>query len=355
MSTYIGLDVHSASTTLVAVDEKGKRIGHPVVVETKAKAIIDALLTLPQPRFVCLEEGTQSAWLYEVLSPHAQNVTVVARSERRDRNRCKDDARDALELAEMQRTDKIDKPVYKEQGKFKRLRALAAVYRVQVQDSTRTKNRIKAMFRSRGIAAKGAAVYEESERETWIAKLPAHMRGPAYLHYRAYDHIQQLKKAAHDEMLQEARSHRIVAQLCTVPGLGPIRSAQLVAIIVAPERFRTKRQLWKYAGFGIVTRTTGDWKPKPQGGFQRVQVQHTRGLNRDHSHTLKDIFNGAAGTVIQEQDPNCPLFQHYLALTQGKTRHSLAKLTIARQIAAITLAIWKENSRYDPANVRKHT
>jgi hypothetical protein len=104
-----------------------------------------------------------------------------------------------------------------------------------------------------------------------------------------------------------------------------------------------------------VTRTTGDWKPKPQGGFQRVQVQHTRGLNRDHSHTLKDIFNGAAGTVIQEQDPNCPLFQHYLALTQGKTRHSLAKLTIARQIAAITLAIWKENSRYDPANVRKHT
>ena len=159
MSTYIGLDVHSASTTLVAVDEKGKRIGHPVVVETKAKAIIDALLTLPQPRFVCLEEGTQSAWLYEVLSPHAQNVTVVARSERRDRNRCKDDARDALELAEMQRTDKIDKPVYKEQGKFKRLRALAAVYRVQVQDSTRTKNRIKAMFRSRGIAAKGAAVY----------------------------------------------------------------------------------------------------------------------------------------------------------------------------------------------------
>jgi hypothetical protein len=34
---------------------------------------------------------------------------------------------------------------------------------------------------------------------------------------------------------------------------GPIRAAELVALIQTPHRFRTKRQLWNYSGLGLET------------------------------------------------------------------------------------------------------
>jgi transposase len=355
MPTYIGLDVHDASTTLAAVDDRGKHLGCPLVLETRAKAIIEAVKTLPRPRYLCLEEGTQSAWLYETVSPHVDNMVVEAKTERRNKGP-KDDARDAYDQANKLRTGTIDKNVYKNVGSFGRLRMIARVYGHQVQDSTRVQNRIKALYRSRGIKTKGKQIYQAPDREDWIKKLPTDVRPCAQLLGREYDAIEELRKNCHDEMLAEARKHPIVALIATVPGLGPIRSAQLVPIIVTPERFRTKHQLWKYAGFGIIMRSSSDWRQdKQQGKWKRDMVAHTRGLNRDYNRTLKAIFKGAAGTVIQRADPSCPLYQHYKSLTGAKTKPNLAKLTIARQIAAITLAIWKEKSRYDAAKVKTNT
>jgi hypothetical protein len=66
-------------------------------------------------------------------------------------------------------------------------------------------------------------------------------------------------------------------------------------------------------------------------------------------------FKGAATTVIGRADPECPLYQHYTALLQGKTKPNLAKLTIARQIAAITLSLWKKEECYSAAKVKSTT
>ena len=51
-------------------------------------------------------------------------------------------------------------------------------------------------------------------------------------------------------MLRESHRHRIARILETAPGLGPIRVAQMLPIVVTPYRFRTKRQFWAYCGFG---------------------------------------------------------------------------------------------------------
>ena len=70
MDRYIGLDVHASSCTVAVVGPSGRRLGSQVV-ETNGAAIIQAIRAIARPRHVCLEEGTQSAWLYEVLSAHA--------------------------------------------------------------------------------------------------------------------------------------------------------------------------------------------------------------------------------------------------------------------------------------------
>ena len=131
---------------------------------------------------------------------------------------------------------------------------------------------------------------------------------------------------------------------------GPRRPSLLPPIVVTPYRFRTKRQLWSYCGFAIVTRSSSDWIQQ-NGGWRKVPVVQTRGLTRSYNKTLKWLFKGAATTVLQHSGPN-PLRAHYDALLQAGTRPNLAKLTIARQIAAIVLAMWKSQQRYKTERVQ---
>src|ERR1700679_65351 len=82
MKRYIGLDVHAASTTFGVISEAGKQLGSHVV-ETNRQALLEQLKTIPGKRHVVLEEGTQSAWLYEILTPHAEEVVVAVVAESR--------------------------------------------------------------------------------------------------------------------------------------------------------------------------------------------------------------------------------------------------------------------------------
>jgi hypothetical protein len=70
----------------------------------------------------------------------------------------------------------------------------------------------------------------------------------------------------------------------------------------------------------------------------RTQVQQTRGLNLQHSSSLRTIFKGAAMTVVMRLHTD-PLYEHYTQLTSAGTKLNLAQLTIARRIAAIVLRV----------------
>ena len=88
----------------------------------------------------------------------------------------------------------------------------------------------------------------------------------------------------------------------------------------------------------------------PSGRWVKTPVQQTRGLNRNFNHTLKRVFKGAATTVIGRAEEG-PLYRHYLSLLDGGTKPNLAKLTIARQIASIALALWRTGEGYDPTRL----
>jgi transposase len=348
MERYIGLDVHAASTTFAVVGESGKRLGTHVV-ETNGQALVEQLKTIPGKRHVCLEEGTQSTWLYEILSPHAEEVLVVMVPESRGQ---KNDAKDAFGLAEQLRTGAIQKHVFKEVGEYGTLRELGRTHTMVVQDVVRVQNRIKALFRSRGIAVVGKSVYSEKGREACLKKLPHASRGAATTLYTQYDAVEAIRRQAEKDLVTEAHRHPMSRVLESCPGLGPIRVEQLMPIVVSPARFRTKRQFWSYCGLGIVMRSSSDWVRKPDGGWARAEVKQTRGLNVNHNSTLKTVFKGAATTVITQLETE-PLHQDYQRLIAAGTKPNLAKLTIARKLAAIALSMWKSKEKYDPTKHRK--
>jgi transposase len=91
-----------------------------------------------------------------------------------------------------------------------------------------------------------------------LEKLPDASRGAAKTLYAQYDAVEAIRRQAEKDLVAEAHRHPISRVFETCPGLGPIRVAQLIPIVVSPGRFRTKRQFWSYCGLGIVMRSSSD-------------------------------------------------------------------------------------------------
>jgi transposase len=345
MQRYIGLDAHAISCSFGVINEKGKKVGQ-AVVETNGAALVEHVKSIPGSKSLCLEEGAQSGWLYEILSPHV-DLLVVTRLVQKSQGG-KDDIRDAFRLAEMLRLNNV-LPVFKERGQFSRLRAQSDLYGKVNADSVRVQCRLKALFRSRGVSTTDGDVYASAQREQWLNRLPVAYRSAAEVMYEQYDAACRTKLQAAEQLKKASHAHPISRILQTAPGMGAIRVAQLMAIVVTPYRFRTSRQLWSYSGLAIEMRSSSDWIPGPEG-WQRANLNRTRGLKRQYNRTMKHIFKGAATTVLQRRMQ--PLYNDYLKQLEQGTKPPMAKLTLARRIAATVLAMWKNQEAYDPDRYR---
>jgi transposase len=346
MERYLGADVHAASVTFSVLEASGKQIRRDVV-ETNGKALVGYLQQIPGSLHLCIEEGEWSQWLYEILSPHVAEL-VVYRGEWKPG--LKSDAIDAHGLAEKLRTGRIQRPVYKDARLFTALRDRARTYTMVTRDVARVKSRLKSFFRSRGLSCVGVSLYKSEERAKRARALPTATREAVELLGRELAQLEALKDEAETAMLRESHRHPIARTLETAPGLGPVRVAQMLPIVVTPHRFRTKRQFWAYCGFAVVTRSSSDWV-RDQERWVRARVTQTRGLNLNHNRMLKAIFKGAATTVIAHSGPN-PLRTAYDRQLANGTKPNLAKLTVARNVAAIVLAMWKTEEAYDPERVQ---
>jgi len=149
-------------------------------------------------------------------------------------------------------------------------------------------------------------------------------------------------------LAEEAHAYPIVGLIATAPGIGDVRASQIVATVITPHRFRTKRQFWSYCGLAVVTRSSSDWERNQNGGWIRRQRPQPRGLNPNHHPLLKEVFKGAALTVVSCM-PDHPLTKNYHRLLEAGTKPPLARLTVARQLSAAVLAMWKKLEAYDPA------
>jgi len=351
MDRYIGLDVHSASCTACVLSAKGKRLSS-MVLETNGKVLVDYLLTIPGTRHLVVEEGTHAAWLYEILSPHVHEMVVMG-APKSINNGQKSDKLDAFGQAEKLRVGSIERRVYKGIGEFSALSSLSKAYSKVMSDSVRVMSRLKSVYRSRGVATGEGHVFCQDTKDEWLRELPTKMRPLASTYYTELAALLEIREQASKDMVKEARRHRIFHILKTIPGMGDMRVSEMLPIVVTPYRFPSKRMFWAYCGLGVVTRSSSDWVRTANGSWVRANIMQTRGLNFNHNHTLKKIFKGAATCVAGQKRQEEPIYQHYLSLLDNGTKPNLAKLTIARQIASVTLSLWRTGEEYDGKKMKR--
>jgi transposase len=341
---YIGMDVHQAMTVVAVLDADGKVILETMVA-TESVAIIRLLQSLNGPLRVTFEEGTAATWLHEVLRAYVTEVIVCdPRRNKLLEEGSKADKVDARKLAELLRAGLL-RSVYHGHEATRRLKELVRGYETLSIDTHRTMARIKAIYRGRGIATPGRGVYQRRGREQWLGLLPeSGIRERATWLYEQLDHLQPLRRKAKQAMLTESHKHRAVRLLRTIPQLGPIRSALIVATVDTPHRFRTKRQFWSYGGLAVVTHMSSEYEMKAGRVVRKRKPIATRGLNDNCNRRLKDVFISAA-TGASRHEAYQQIRER--AIQKGM-RPEMARLTLARKIAAVALMVWKKGVAFDP-------
>jgi transposase len=344
---YIGMDVHKAMTVIAVLDSAGKVLAE-AIIETKGSTILDFLKSQRGTLHVAFEEGTQATWLYDLIHPHVASV-IVCNPRKIVRRGNKADKVDAKLLAELLRTGAL-KPVYHGEKSTRSVKELALSYISVVGDGTRIENRLKALFRGRGIECNGTGVYNPDERKDWLAKLdsPA-VCARAARQWQELDLVERLSGEAAKDLVAEARKHAATRILRSIPGIGPIRAAVILGVAATPHRFRTKKQFWGYCGLAVVTATSAEYELVNGRVCRSKKRPLLRGLNNNYNRALKAVFKGAAKTVAAGVW-KC----RFEAMVANGTPESLARLTLARKIASITLAVWKKGERYDQRKLKKH-
>ena len=257
---YIGLDVHRDTISAAVLNESGRLLQQSVLM-TRTAAILDFIGGVRGSLHVTFEEGTHSAWLYDLLSRRVDKLVVCnPRKNALLKSGNKGDAIDARKLADLLRAGLLS-PVYHGETSALEVQQLARSYLMLTEDTTRAMGRLKAVFRGQAISCTGRKLYGPKHRGEYLAALGGcALRRRAERLYQQLDALQQLRRDARHDLIVECRKHVEAKWLQTVPFLGPLRAAVLIGRVQTPHRFRTKRQFWTYCGLALETRDSAEYR-----------------------------------------------------------------------------------------------
>jgi transposase len=340
---YVGMDVHKATIVIAVLDVNGKVVLQSII-ETSTQAVRDFFKSLRGELHITFEEGNHAAWLYDVVKPLVKQLVVCnPKHNQLLKQGNKNDRIDAGKLAELLRLNAL-KPVYHGEHGTRTLKELVRCYEGLVKDRSRVQNRLKALYNSQAIPNRRGELYHLSKRESWLQKQEnAGRRMRAELLFRQMDELKVLKRMARKAMIAESQRHEAQSILSQVPELGAVRVAQIIATVDSPFRFRTKRPFWAYLGLAVETRSSADHELTNGRASRRKMKIETRGLNEDYNRRLKSVFKSAATHAC-----SCGAYKEYYArLVAGGRGPEMARLSVARKLAAAVLAVWKKGESFD--------
>ena len=320
---YIGLDAHGKECFFVVLGKRGKVLRR-ARVKTNETDILDFVKSVKGKKALAFEEGVLSQWLYVLLRDEVDELVACQPEERRGR---KTDEFDAGELADLLRVGRL-KTVFHEDNDLIHLRTLVSGYSDVVQELVRSKNRYKALYRQVAIPTSVAGFYSSTEM---LSLLDTDIkRYVACTLFEQVDLLENQRLGYVERFESNARKYKAIKLLMSIPGIGPVRANQIVAILVTPYRFPKKYNLYSYA---MLTK-----HPQISGGKEY-------GRKRAHGQAvLKQVFMSAVFGAIKS---NTAFRRKYDAMRAAGKDDRAARNAVAKKIAATVLGVWKSGKKYN--------
>jgi transposase len=339
MRFYLGLDVHSNTSTYCLLDERG------VELETRTvRGGWDKLLTRlreirdPRPGAdlrVCYEASLGYGALHDRLAALGARVVVAHPGRLRliFRSKRKNDRVDAKKLATLLLLDQVP-AVHVPLPGVRAWRELIEFRRVLIDKRTRCKNSLRALLRGLGVqapgspwSARGRAVLAALALPTPRAALKRDLLVAELVHLEA-----QVKKVT-AELDRLAALHPGVALLRTVPGVGPRTAEAFLAYVDDPRRFAKARRLGAYLGLA----------PCQDASAGVNRLGH---ITKEGPATLRKLLVEAAWRCV---DRDASMREFFERVAAGKPdRRKVALVAVAHKLARVMLAMLRSGEAYAP-------
>jgi hypothetical protein len=322
----------------VVLDEDGKVLMSNVL-QTKVEFIRSFLQSLNGSVELVFEEGALAQWMFEITKPLVERVVVCNPRTTSDKGK-KNDKLDARKLADLLRLGAINGVYHHQRRSFSEVKQLVCIYDQLTQDRIRIINRFKSVFREQALQITIAS--EDLLDNLKLLPTESH-RIRAKLLFAELEAVSKLRDEARLKMVEQSRKHKEYKLLQTTPGVSEIRAAQLLAWVVTPHRLRTKRQFWSYCGLSVITRSSSDYRVEKGSLIKSKKNEATYGLTKEYHRGLKNLFKSAALDGLR----NKQIKQVYEKLVNRGLKESVARVQIARKIAAGCLAVWKSGEEFE--------
>lgn len=336
---FIGMDVHSTTTDICVINERGRQVGR-YRVETTERELIQVIRGVDGPKQVVLEESQLADWVTRILSGEADKVircqpqhnALISHSEK------KCDREDARKLAMLLKNEEI-MPVHHPGLAYRGLREAVIYYWRSSQDLTRAKLRVKAYLLSRGVTRQRLDPTVLRHRALYRGLLQA--RGGAQileLLWREVD-FQRLQKAQYMRQMRAAGEamREDLRHLRSIPGVGPVIAHTLAGYLERGYRFRNQRQVWSYAGLAVKQQDSGR------------QQRHS--ASRQGNRTLKNAVMTAV-MVIALKGGDHELARSWRAgIARGVDPRRMRR-TLGRKLLSIAQNLLRSHQdyRHEPVN-----
>jgi len=333
---FVGLDVSKDATAVCLRDDRGN-----ILMSFKKPTDPDVLtraLGAEMEHIVCvvLETGRMANWLYGELSQRGlPMVCIDARQAHAVLSQMhnKTDENDAAMLSELARTGFYKKIEVKSRLAQER-RALLRAREVATKMRMNAENRIRGLLASFGIRLpKHLKTYEQRVQKVLEgqAVLAGVIEPLLKLRTEALRQTAVLTK----EMTRHSRDDEACRRLMTIPGVGAVSAVTFVATIDTPDRFKRSRSVGAY--IGLTSRR-----------YQSGDIDFGGRISKRGDRMLRTVLYEAANSLLcrVKSGPGQYLKDWAMALKK-RTSHKKAVVALARKLAVIMHAIWKDGTEFE--------
>jgi transposase len=276
---YLGLDVHKVRTQYCLVDEDG------CLIEEGSVATEDVATLIDRPGMAAVLEATGNwcaahdalvAAAAEVKLAHPARVKAIASA------RIKTDKIDARILAHLLRADLIPE-AWAPPQEVRDLRDLVRLRWGFISAQTKAKNRIHVLLARAGLRYEGTDLFGQRGRR-WLERirLRPHVRQLVdhlleHIDETAH-HVEALTRGLHEHLDDQPALHLLM----TIPGVGFITAATLMAELGDWRRFRGPKQVAAY--FGLVPTVRASARTARYGHVTKSGSGHARRVLVEAAH-----------------------------------------------------------------------
>jgi transposase len=338
---YICIDVHKVHSQICRRTATGEYEEQGVRTERHRFA---ELLGGRPPARVLLEASTESEWVARCLEELGHEVVVV------DPNfgpmygnrssRIKTDLRDARMLCEAARLGAY-RSAHRCSAGTRHLRADLMIRHALVKTRSRYISVIRTLLRIDGLRVRSGAAASFPTRVREVALPPGLGEQVAPL----VEVLEVLNRKIADAdriVAHQADTDVRTKRLQTFPGVGPVTAAAFVATLDTPQRFEKAGQVRAF--LGLVPRE-----------YSSGESTHRGRITKAGNARLRSLLVEVAWSVLRARATAAVALRSWGMRVAARRGKRIAAVALARRIAGILYAMWRDGRDFVPTMATGHT